>query len=492
MTPPETPNQNEKHAEFAHPMSADEFRRRGYELIDWIAEYLESSDHYPVLSRMRPGELRSALPDALPDEGEPWEAIRRDFETHVMPGVTHWQSPNFFAYFPANVSYPSILGELLSAGLGVNSMLWTTSPAATELETYVLDLLVDAMRLPAHFKGGGVIQDTASNSSLCAILCGREQALQWAGNERGLSEYPPVTVYASDQAHSSIEKGAKIAGLGREHVRVIPSDDRFAMDPDRLEQAILQDRETGLRPATVCATLGTTSSLAIDPIRRIGEVCRAHDIWLHVDAAMAGSALICPEFQHLADGLELADSYCFNPHKWLLTNFDCDAFYVRDPQRLIRTLAIMPEYLKASQADEVINYRDWHVQLGRRFRALKLWFVLRAYGRDGLCRFIREHVRLAELFESWVEEDDRFEIATPRSLNLVCFRLRASDAQNEELLRRINDAGRIHLTHTKLNDRFTLRMCIAQTNTREEHVRAAWREIREQAEKAPAERDGTQ
>ncbi len=458
-------------------MSAQDFRTHGHAMVDWIADYLENAEAYPVLSQSQPGDIRASLAeDSIPETGESWDDIWSDFTKKIMPGITHWQSPNFFAYFPANVSYPSILGELLSAGLGVNGMLWATSPAATELETHVLDQLVDAMGLPDHFKGGGVIQDTASNSTLCAILCGREQAMEWQSNESGLSNQPQMAVYTSTQAHSSVEKAAKIAGVGSSFVRLIDCDSTHAMRPEDLRAAIQSDIAIGIQPIAVSATFGTTSSLAIDPLRAVGDICHEFNIWYHVDAAMAGSALICPEFRALADGLESADSFCFNPHKWLLTNFDLDVMYVKEPERLVRTLAILPEYLKTKQVkDDVINYRDWHVPLGRRFRALKLWFVLRTYGLSGLRTFIREHVRLVEMFESWVREDERFELATPRILNLVCFRLIGGDEVNERLLHRINAAGQIYMTHTKLPDgHYTLRFCVAQTNTQEQHVRSAW------------------
>ena len=462
-------------------MDGEGFRAAGHALVEWIADYLEHADRYPVLAQVEPGDVRDSLTQSIPEEGESWERIWDDFEKQVMPGVTHWQSPNFFGYFPANVSFPSILGELLSAGLGVNGMLWSTSPAATELETLVLDLLVDAMKLPSCFKGAGVIQDTASSASLCAILCAREQTLGWQGNESGLSGFENMAVYVSDQVHSSIEKGAKIAGIGREFVRVIKSDEECAMSVDALEHAIKNDIANKIKPTMVSATLGTTSSLAVDPLRAIGEICKKYGMWFHVDGAMAGSALICPEYQAFSDGLEYADSYCFNPHKWLLTNFDCDVMYVREPERLVRTLSIMPEYLRAKQADDVINYRDWHVPLGRRFRALKLWFVLRSYGLSGLRSHIREHIRLAELFADMVKEDQRFELVSCH-FNLVCFRVKGDDALNEAVLHRVNEAGKIFITHTKIGGRLVLRFCPAQTNTREKHVRGAWDEIIKQCE----------
>ncbi|MBL1217413.1 MAG: aspartate aminotransferase family protein [Planctomycetes bacterium] len=471
-------------------MSSTEFRQAGHELIDWIADYLEQGvQQYPVRSTVQPGAVRQAIEAGCPgpqDLPETWDAVWADVQQHVLTGVTHWQSPRFFAYFPANVSYPAILGELLSAGLGVNGMMWATSPAATELETLVLDSLVDLMGLPQHFKGAGVIQDTASSASLCAVLCAREQTLDWDGNEIGLAraaDQGRLMVYVSDQAHSSIEKAVKIAGLGRESVRIVPSDTQtFAMDATALSRMVADDLAAGRKPAMVCATLGTTSSLAIDPIAEIGRVCQEHGIWFHVDGAMAGSALICPEFRHLADGLDLADSYCFNPHKWLFTNFDCDVFYVRQPERLIRTLTIMPEYLKTAHTDDVINYRDWHVPLGRRFRSLKLWFVLRLFGVSELQRRLRNHIEWASQFAQWVESDDRFELVTRPSLGLVCFGLkdRTNDEQ-EALLNRVNETGRVFLSHTVLSGRYVLRMSIGQTNTTLEDVKLAWHIITDAA-----------
>lgn len=456
-------------------MSAEEFRRAGHDLIDWIAQYLEGCEEYPVLSRAAPGQVRRSVEAPLPQQGESWEAMWRDVETRIMPGLTHWQSPNFYAYFPANASYPAILGELLSAGLGVNGMLWSCSPAATELEMFVLDWLVDLLALPAHFKGAGVIQDTASSASLCALLAAREQSMAWRGNSAGLAAAGErLTIYTSDQAHSSIEKAAMIAGLGRENVRLIRSDDAGALLPAHLEQLIDADRAAGCTPCFISATMGTTSSLAMDPLRAIGAIAARAGAWLHVDGAMAGTALACPEFRGIADGLELADSFCVNPHKWMLTNFDLDAFYVREPQRLVRTLSILPEYLRAAQSDQVVNYRDCHIPLGRRFRALKLWFVIRSYGVEGIRAHVRRHVALAARFAQRVREDDRFELAAPPSLNLVCFRLRAGDAPSEALLRRLNESGKIHLTHTKLHGRYALRLCIGSPRTQERHVEAAW------------------
>ena len=462
-------------------MSPAEFREQGKALIDWIADYYENIEQYPVLSQVKPGEIRAALPDAPPLKGEPFERIVADVDRIIMAGITHWQSPGYFAYFPSNTSGPAILGELLSAGLGVQGMLWATSPACTELETHVLDWLVDTMDLPAHFKststGGGVIQDTASSAVLCGLLAGREQATRFTSNKRGANG--KLVVYASTETHSSVEKAAKIAGIGSDNVRLIPVDDSMAMLPDALAAAIKKDRAAGLTPCFVTATVGTTSSYGIDPVEEIGQICRAENIWLHVDAAMLGTASLCPEFRYIHRGLGYADSYCFNPHKWMLTNFDCSVFYVKEREALINTLSILPEYLrnKATVSGDVIDYRDWHVQLGRRFRALKLWFVIRYYGVAGLQQYVRGHIALAQLFVNWIREDDRFELVTASSLNLICFRLKGDDVQNEALLEKLNATGKLYLTHTKISGQFTLRLCVGTRLTEEKHLAAAWQLI---------------
>ncbi len=463
-------------------MSPDEFRLRGRDVIDWIATYLETIEQRPVLSRAKPGDIYNKLPKAPPIRGESFDAMMRDLDNVILPGVTHWQSPSFFGFFPANVSGPSILGELLSAGLGVQGMLWATSPACTELETRVLDWLVEMLGLPAFFKstsnGGGVIQDTASSATLCALLAARETATKFASNARGVRE--DLVAYTSSQAHSSVEKAMMISGLGRENLRLIDVDDSFAMRPEALAAAIERDRAQGKLPCFICATVGTTSSNAIDPVRAVGEIARREDTWLHVDAAMSGTAALCPEFRWIQDGLELADSYCFNPHKWMFTNFDCDCFWVRDRAALINTLSILPEYLRnqATESGAVFDYRDWHIPLGRRFRALKLWFVIRHYGVEGLQHHVRRHVELAQQFASWIEHDPDFELIVKPPLNLVCFRHVTGDDTTRRIMDAVNASGEMYLTHTKLNDRFVLRMSIGQTYTELCHVQKAWDRIR--------------
>jgi len=380
-------------------MSIEDFKRFGHEVVDWIADYYQRVESFPVLSRVEPGEIRAALPEKPPAKGENFTEILQDIEKIILPGLTHWQSPNFFAFFPANTSGPAILGEFLSAGLGVQGMIWATSPACTELETHVLDWLVDMLDLPQKFKstetGGGVIQDSASSAVLCAIIAAREKVTQFSSNKYGCNG--KLVAYASTQGHSSIEKAVRIAGIGSENLRYISVDHRFAMIPAALEEQIEKDRQEGLIPFFVCATVGTTSSNALDPIDEIGRICKENNLWLHVDAAMAGTAALCPEFRFIHKGLELANSYCFNPHKWMFTNFDCDCFFVADRKDLIQALSILPEYLKnkATESGAVIDYRDWQIPLGRRFRALKLWFVIRHYGIEGLQYHIRRHVELA-------------------------------------------------------------------------------------------------
>jgi aromatic-L-amino-acid/L-tryptophan decarboxylase len=468
-------------------MSPDEFRRHGHQVIDWIADYYSRIESFPVLSQVKPGEIRESLPASAPLKGEQFGDILEDVEKLILPGLTHWQSPNFFAFFPSNASGPGILGDLLSSGFDVQGMLWATSPACTELETLVLDWLVPALGLPEKFlstsTGGGVIQDTASSATLCAVLAARERATNFVTNRDGCRG--KLVAYTSAQAHSSIEKAVKIAGIGRENLRLIEVDERFAMNPVALAKAISKDRQSGLIPFVVCATVGTTSSNAIDPVSEIGKMCREHNLWLHVDAAMSGTAALCPEFRYLHDGLEFADSYCFNPHKWMFTNFDCDCFYVADRKALIQALSVLPEYLRnqATESGAVIDYRDWHIPLGRRFRSLKLWFVLRYYGIEGLQFHIREHVRLAQQFTEWIRGDERFEIAAPAPLNLVCFRLKSGDQANQQLMDTLNHSGDLYLTHTKLDSKFTLRLCIGQTNTTERHVEKAWKHIQEAASK---------
>jgi aromatic-L-amino-acid/L-tryptophan decarboxylase len=464
-------------------MDNETFRRHAHEVVDWMADYMDNVDAYPVRAQVQPGDIAAQLPLSAPNAPEAMGTIFQDFQNIVMPGITHWQHPNFFAYFPANSSPPSVLAEMLTAALGANCLLWQTSPAATEMETRVLDWLRQMIGLDKGFTG--VIQDSASSASLCAILTARERVTEGRANENGLADAPPLAIYTSSETHSSVEKDAKIAGIGRQFVRKVAVDRNFAMRPDTLAQVIARDRADGVTPAMVVATLGTTGVGAIDPLRAIGDICRHEGLYLHVDAAWAGSALILDEHRWMIDGIEAVDSFVFNPHKWLLTNFDCSAHFIRDPDELVRTLSILPEYLKTQtpeDTDAVIDYRDWSVPLGRRFRALKLWFVLRSYGVDGLRRMIADHISWAAELEGLVDAAPDFEISAPRNLALFNFRYRpksveseaALDTLNENLLNAINDDGRIYLTQNRVDGRYVIRFCIGQTNTTRDHVLDAW------------------
>ena len=468
-------------------MDIAEFRRHAHRTVDWMADFLESVETRPVRAQVKPGEIAAQLAAAPPEAGEPMEAIFADFERVVMPGITHWQHPGFLAYFPANSSPPSLLAEMLTATLGAQCMLWQTSPAATEMETRVMDWLRQMTGLPEGFSG--VIQDSASGAILCAILTGRERATGWQANEDGLGAVPAMTVYTSEEAHSATEKGAKIAGIGRRHVRKIATDERFAMRADALDAAITAHKAAGLVPACVVASLGTTGVGAVDPLGPIGAVCRRHGVFLHVDAAWAGTALNDPEHRWMIEGIEHVDSFVFNPHKWMLTNFDCSAHFVRDPDALVRTLTILPEFLRSREQGAVIDYRDWSVPLGRRFRALKLWFVVRSYGIAGIRDMVRRHIAIATEAEALMRAEPDFEIVAPRSLSLFNFRYRpggaddeaALDRLNEALLHRLNDGGRIYLTQNRVRGRYAIRFAVGQTTTERRHVLAAWEEIRDTA-----------
>lgn len=468
-------------------MSSEEFRKQGKQMIDWIADYYENVENYPVLSQVKPGDIKNQLPEIAPDESESMDQIMSDVNSILMPGITHWQSPNFFAFFPSNSSGPSVLGDLLSSGLGVQGMLWATSPACTELETRVLDWLANMLQLPDKFKstsaGGAVIQDTASSAALSSVLAARERKTNYQTNDSG--NLGNLVAYVSSQTHSSLEKAIKIAGIGKNNLRLIGVDENLAMRSDLLENAIQEDLQAGLIPFFVCATVGSTSTNAIDPLFEIGQICQKYQLWMHIDAAMSGTAAICPEYRFILNGVELADSFSFNPHKWMFTNFDCNCFFVADRSVLIKTLSILPEYLKnqATESGAVFDYRDWHIQLGRRFRSLKLWFVIRNYGVNGLRYHIQEHIRIAQQFAEWVRSSGEFELVAPAPLNLVCFAHRNGNDFNKKLLETINAAGKMYFTHTVIDGKYVLRMCIGQTNTTEDHVLQAWETIQQTANK---------
>ncbi len=457
-----------------------DFRKHAHELVDWMADYLQDVENLPVKSMVKPGEIYQQIPAKAPGTGESMQQIMRDFQQIILPGITHWQSPNFFAYFPANSSYASLLGEMLTATLGAQCMIWDTSPAAAELEERMIEWLRNLLGLPEQFTGA--IQDTASTATLTAILTAREQATHYSSNLTGLQNTKTFRIYCSEEAHSSVEKAVAIAGIGRENMVKVAVDDAFRMNPEALSVNIAKDREHGFTPLCVVATLGTTGVTAIDPLAAIGEVCKQQNIWLHVDAAFAGTALVLPEFRWMIAGIENVDSFVMNPHKWMFTNFDCSAYFVRDKEALLRTFAILPEYLKTESRGSVNDYRDWGIQLGRRFRALKLWFVLRNFGIDGIRERLRNHIALADEFARRIEQQPDFEMMAPRHLSLVCFRYHPEHITNEDeinklntnLLKKLNATGRVYLTHTKVGGKYTLRVVVGQTYVKKQHVDAAW------------------
>jgi aromatic-L-amino-acid decarboxylase len=462
-------------------MEIEEFRKHAHQMVDWMADYMGNVDGYPVRAQTAPGDVSATLPVGPPATSETIDAIMADFETDILPGITHWQHPRFFAYFPANGSPPSVLAEMLTAAIGAQCMLWQTSPAATEMETRVTDWLRQMIGLPEGLHG--VIQDSASSAILCAILTARERITDWRVNESGMTGSPPIVVYTSDQTHSATEKGAKVAGLGRENVRLIETDPlTFAMKPAALEAAIQADKVAGFLPACLVANLGATGVGAMDDLEALGAIAEKHGLFAHVDAAWAGSALILEEHRYLLKGVERFDSFVFNPHKWLMTNFDCSAHYVKDPEALIRTLSILPPFLQSREGDSVIDYRDWSVPLGRRFRALKLWFVIRCYGVKGLQNIIRNHIAWAADLEGTIAATPEFEIMAPRQLSLINFRYAPAgvddlDALNSQLLEAINDDGFTYLTQNRIHGRCAIRFQIGQTHSTAEHVADAWERV---------------
>ena len=462
-----------------------DFKREVGPVIDWIDQYLQNVESYPVKSQVAPGAIYEQIPAAAPEEGEPMEAILQDLTSVILPGITHWQHPNFHAYFNANTSVESVFAEFITSAIGAQCMIWETSPAAAELEERMMEWLRDAMGLPATFEG--VIQDTASTATLVAILTAREVTTGFQSNETGVPGN--LRIYCSQETHSSIEKGVVIAGIGRKNLVKIPADSQMRLIPGELEARIREDLDNGLKPCCVVAAIGTTGTVAVDPLPEIAAICQKYDVWLHVDAAYAGTALLLPEYQWMIEGIEHADSFVFNPHKWMFTNFDCSVYFVRDVKILIKTFEILPEYLKTGTRGLVNDYRDWGVPLGRRFRALKLWFVIRGYGLSGLREKLREHIRLTSYFAEQVEKSAQFELLLPPFLNFSCFRFRpAPDLEpemvnqlNEQLLQRINRRGKVYITHTKLNGVYVLRMIIGQTYVRREHVDRLLEELRASA-----------
>jgi len=461
-------------------VTPDEFRAAGRDLVDWIADYVEGVEQHRVTPAVVPGEVRSWLPAQPPTDVESWAAVRADVDHVILPGIAHWQHPSFFAYFPSNTTYPSILGELLTAGLGVQGMSWVTSPACTELETLMLDWMAQLLDLPERFAstsatGGGVIHGSASEATLCAILAARWRASGGRVNADG--DTSRLVAYATSQAHSSIEKGLRIAGIGTDRIRLVPHDVELAMRPDALDALMAADRAAGLVPCIVVTTHGTTSSMAFDPTAAVAPIAAAHGAWLHADAAMSGVAALAPEQRWVNDGLDAADSYCTNPHKWMGVNFDCDLFWTADRVALLGALSILPEYLRstAAEAGAVIDYRDWQVPLGRRFRSLKLWFTLRLEGVAAIQAMIRRHIELTQDLAALVAADERFEIVAPHPLNLLCLRLRAGDEATDALVEAANATGTALFTRTVLDGRSVLRASIGARATEARHVETAWR-----------------
>jgi aromatic-L-amino-acid decarboxylase len=471
-------------------MDPETFRREGYRVVDWIARYFAEPERYPVMSRVKPGEVRCALPAAAPERGEAFDEILQDFERLIVPGITHWNHPGFFAYFAISGSGPGVLAEMLSAALNAQGMLWRTSPSVTELEEVATSWLRDLMGLPAAFQG--VIYDTASTSTLHALAAAREAAVPGVRREGmvGRRDLPRHRVYCSEHAHSSVDKATILIGIGHDGLRKIPADEAFRMRPHALEAAIAEDRRAGIVPLAVVATVGTTSTTSVDPVEAIAEICSREGVWLHVDCAYAGVAAIIPEYRHILRGVDRADSVVVNPHKWLFTPFDLSAFYTRRMDVLVGAFALTSEYLRTSEAGAVRNLMDTGVQLGRRFRALKLWMILRYFGAEGIRSRLGEHMRLARLFASWVDEHPDFERLAPVPFSVVCFRSKPKgrewtedelETRNQQLLDRLNATGEVFLSHTKLDGRFVLRLAVGNLRTEERHVRRAWELIQQLA-----------
>ncbi|XP_076894820.1 phenylacetaldehyde synthase-like isoform X2 [Bidens hawaiensis] len=473
-------------------MDAEQLRENAHKMVDFIADYYKNIETYPVLSQVEPGYLQKLLPDSAPLHPEPLQALLQDVETKILPGVTHWQSPDYFAYFPSNSSVAGFLGEMLSAGINMVGFSWITSPAATELEMIVLDWLANLLNLPHDFlskgPGGGAIQGTASEAILVVLLAARDKVLREVGKD-GLGR---LVVYGSDQTHASLQKACQIAGIHAENLRLLKTEscNGYSLSPESLTEAISHDIASGLIPLFFCATVGTTSSTAVDPLLALGKITKKYGIWFHVDAAYAGSACICPEYRHHLNGIEEADSFNMNCHKWFLTNFDCSALWIKDRSALIQSLSTNPEYLKnkASQGSTVIDYKDWQIPLGRRFRSLKLWMVLRLYGVENLQSYIRNHIKLAQQFEDFVVQDSRFEVVATRTFSLVCFRfLPANKTEeyvnkvNRDLLDAVNSSGKIFISHTVLSGKYVLRFVVGAPLTEERHIIAAWKLLQEAA-----------
>lgn len=470
-------------------MNLEDFKKNGHELVDWMYNYFKDIETYPVKSSVNPGEIKSRISLNPPDQGEDFNDIMQDFNSTIIPGITHWQHPSFFAYFNANNSFPSILAEMLTSAIGAQCMSWATSPAATELEERVMEWLCQLLGLPEYFTG--VIQDTASTSTLCSLLTAREKFSKYEINQTGFYDKNIFTIYCSEETHSSVEKAVKIAGFGKNNLRKIKVDNNFAMRTDELEAKINQDIQCGFIPLLVVATIGTTGSTAVDPLNEIGKLASKYNIWLHVDAAYGGTAMLLPEMRKFIEGITYADTFVFNPHKWMFTNFDCSAYFVKDKEALIRTFEILPEYLKTNEKERVSNFRDWGIQLGRRFRALKLWFVIRSFGKEKLQEKIQNHIKWAKELGEQIKNNPDFELMAPINFATVCFRYKPvtrNKKSREELnninailLEKLNTSGKLYLTHTKLRADYVIRFVVGQTNCQKEHINNAWKIIQEYA-----------
>jgi aromatic-L-amino-acid decarboxylase len=473
-------------------MSPEEFKNSGYKVIDWIADYFENLETKPVLPSVKPGDIKKQLPSAPPVNPEKMDDIIADIDKIIMPGMTHWNHPDFMAYFNSTSSSPGVLAELLSAAFNVNGMLWRTSPSSAELERVTLDWLKQMVGIPQDF--WGIIYDTASVSSLHAVAAAREQVPGLDIRERGMAgraDIPPMRLYCSEHAHSSIDKAAVTLGIGIKGVRKIPADKNFRMIPEELEKAVKEDRQNGWLPFCCVATVGTTSTTSIDPVRKIGEICNKEKMWLHIDAAYGGTAAIIPEMKNILDGIELADSIVVNPHKWMFTPIDISAFYTKKPEVLKRAFSLVAEYLKTNDDSEAENLMDYGIQLGRRFRSLKLWFVIRYFGVDGIVNILREHLRLAKLFAEWIDAHPKFEKMAQVNFGVVCFRFHPADINdenelnqlNETLMNNVNDTGRLFISHTKINGKYMIRLSVSGLRTEEKNVKNAWILIRKESEK---------
>ncbi|CAA7391060.1 unnamed protein product [Spirodela intermedia] len=483
-----------------NPLDPEEFRRQGHMVIDYLADYYRDIHKYPVRSQVNPGYLRKRLPSAAPNDPEPIEAILGDITHDILPGITHWMSPNYFAYFPASGSTAGFLGEMLSTGFNVVGFNWMSSPAATELESIVMDWLANMLKLPECFLfsggGGGVLQGTTCEAILCTLTAARDRVLNRIGRE----QIGKLVVYGSDQTHCALQKAAQIAGIFPVNFRAVATtrEDAFALNPAALRDVVAADVARGLVPFFVCPTIGTTSSTAVDPVKGICAVAKEYNMWVHIDAAYAGSACICPEFRHVIDGVEMADSFSFNAHKWFFNNLDCCCLWVKEPSALVKALSTSPEYLrnKATESKQVVDYKDWQIALSRRFRSLKLWLVLRSYGVANLRNFLRGHVKMAKHFEGLVAADGRFEVVVPRTFAMVCFRLLPPKPEesgkanelNQRLMEAVNASGQAYMTHAVVGGVYMIRFAVGATLTEERHVTKTWHLVQKQAGEVLASR----